>query len=322
MKIKDLTIKGKTFLAPLAGVTNLPFRLLVKECGCAVVCSEMISAKGLFYNSEKTMALLASEKGERPLSVQIFGSEPDPMARAAAFIQGLNIADILDINFGCSVKKVIKQGAGVSLMKSPERTRDILLAVRKNTTLPLSIKIRSGWDPSGKQALLTAKIAQDCGVDLIAVHPRTASQLFKGRADWQIIKKIKAALSIPVIGNGDISSVADAVRMMDLTGCDAVMVGRAAMRNPFILSQIEAYLQTGTYPVPDASEIFTVMGKLTKMYVEHFGETTACKMLRGRLPWFVKGMPGCSMFRKHLSGIQTAQQAMASIREFESGLSP
>ena len=320
MKLKHLTINKKTFLAPLAGITNLPFRMLVKECGCAVVCSEMISAKGIFYNSERTLALLASKKEEQPLSVQLFGSDPDAMAKGAAFVEELGVADIIDINFGCSVKKVVKQGAGVALMKDPENSKAILTAMRKAVDLPLTIKIRSGWDPSGQQAFDIAKIAQDSGVDAIALHPRTATQGFKGRADWTLIKTLKQQLSIPVIGNGDINRVEDAVKMFTLTGCDAVMVGRAAMANPFICSQIDQCIETGSYLSPSLHDIFHIMRRLTDMYVVYFGEKPACRMLRGRLSWFVKGLPGCSVFRKNLSTITSKNHVLALIEEFETGL--
>jgi len=317
MKIKNLKIHGKTFLAPLAGITNLPFRLLVKESGCAVVCSEMISAKGIFYNSEKTLGLLFSEKKEQPLSVQLFGSDPDSMARAAKVVQDLKVASIIDINFGCSVKKIIKQGAGVALMKEPKLSEQLLTAVRKAIDLPLTIKLRSGWDHSGQQALELAHIAQNSGVDAVILHPRTAGQAFKGKADWDLIARLKHQLAIPVIGNGDIKCADDARRMVKLTGCDAVMVGRAAMKNPFILSQIDEFLETGSYQSPSHHKILRTMERLTRMYVAYFGEEPACKMLRSRLAWFVKGMPKSSAFRKKLSRIHSEKQVMALIKEFE-----
>ncbi|MDD9303583.1 MAG: tRNA dihydrouridine synthase DusB [Desulfobacter sp.] len=317
MKIKNLNINGTTFLAPLAGITNLPFRQLVKECGAAVVCSEMISAKGIFYNSEKTLVLLESTAEEKPLSVQIFGSDPESMGKAAAFIDQKTSADIIDINFGCSVKKVIKQGAGVALMKEPGLACDILQAVRQATTLPFTIKIRSGWDNSGNQALALAKIAQNQGVDAIAIHPRTAAQGFKGKADWTHIKRLKQEIDLPVIGNGDINSPEDAAKMMALTQCDGVMVGRAAMANPFILSQIEAFLDTGRYDLPLPGQVFRKMERLIRLYVDYFGESAGCKMLRGRLAWFVKGLPGATAFRRALSGLENQHQALELIQSYE-----
>jgi tRNA-dihydrouridine synthase B len=317
MKLRSLTIPGKTFLAPLAGITNLAFRQLVKECGCAVVCSEMVSAKGLCYNSDKTFSLLQSCPEERPLSVQIFGSEPAVMARAAAEIEAMGVADILDINFGCSVKKVVKQGAGVALMRDLETSRNILCAVRDATTLALTIKIRSGWDPSGAQAFALADMAGQTGVDAIIFHPRTATQGFKGCADWDLIRQLKKTVSIPVIGNGDIQTPSHALNMLDHTGCDAVMIGRAAMANPFILSQVESLITHGICVPIAPADIFRKMERLIHLYVDYFGEPTACRMLRGRLAWFVKGMPACSDLRNRLSRISSTAQALELILNYE-----
>lgn len=321
MKIRDLELQGITFLAPLAGITNLPFRMLVKSCGCSVVCSEMISAKGIFYNSKNTLKLLASRNEERPLSVQIFGSEPDSMAKAASFIEDMQIADIIDINLGCSVKKVVKQGAGVALMKEPGTAEKIFSAVRKAVDLPFTVKLRSGWDFSGRQAFETARIAVDCGVDAVVLHPRSAAQGFRGKSDWGLIKKLKEQLDVPVIGNGDIRSVEDTEKMLETTGCDAVMVGRAAMANPFLLSQIDQFIRTGTCRQIRHSDIFWAMEEIVNGYVEHFGPEPACRMLRGRLSWFVKGMPGCSALRQQLSGITSGQEAVELIKAFAASVS-
>jgi tRNA-dihydrouridine synthase B len=321
VKIGSLHIQGKTFLAPLAGITNLPFRRLIKECGAGVVCSEMISAKGLFYNSEKTLTLLASCPKERPLSVQIFGAEPDIMARAAAEISQMGIADILDINFGCSVKKVLKQGAGAALMNHLPMSRKILEAVRQATLLPLTIKIRSGWDVSGSQAFALADMAEKEGVDAVIFHPRTATQGFKGHADWDLIRRIKQQTALPVIGNGDILTPSDALTMLGQTGCDAVMIGRGAMINPFLLGQVEALITQGINLPVSVSDIFGKMIRLIQLYVSHFGEATACRMLRGRLSWFVKGMPGCTDIRQSLSRITSSEQAIELIQNYEYRLS-
>ena len=242
MKIGSVKTDNFTVLAPLAGITNLPLRLLAKRAGCGLVCSEMISANGLVYGSGKTVQLLESIPEEKPLSVQIFGSDPPIMAEAARIVQDSG-ADIVDINFGCSVKKILKGNSGSALMKEPPLARRILDSVRKAVTIPLTIKIRSGWEPSGKQAVEIARLAEDCGVDAIAVHPRTATQGFRGEADWSIIAAVIDALTIPVIGNGDVTTPADALRMINETGCDGVMVGRAAIGNPRIFGEILAAAQ-------------------------------------------------------------------------------
>ena len=239
------------------------------------------------------------------------------MAAGAKYIESLKTASILDINFGCSVKKIVKQGAGAALMREPELSKKILSAVREATSLPLTIKLRSGWDDSGQQAFQIAQIAQNCGVDAVILHPRTAGQGFKGRAEWDLISKLKQRLAIPVIGNGDINSVEDAIRMLKSTGCDGVMVGRAAMNNPFLLSQIDDFLETGSYKNNSNYKIFRAMESLTAMYVDYFGEDSACKMLRSRLSWFVKAMPRCSAFRKQLASINSENQIIMLIKEFE-----
>ena len=323
MKIGNVELKGKTILAPLAGITNLPFRIMVKECGCALVCSEMVSAKGIVYNSEKTITLLDSKKEEKPLSVQIFGSCPDSMGKAASFIQEQGSADIIDINFGCSVKKVVKTGAGVALMKDFENARNVLTEVRNATSLPLTIKIRSGWDSSGIQAFQIAEIAQECGVDAIALHPRTAGQGFKGKADWSLIARLKKEVSIPVIGNGDIKDVSQGIAMLKNTKCDAIMIGRAALKNPFIFSKIETIVANNKCSSHDEisnDDIFNIMKKLVKYYSEYYDDQHAARMLRGRLPWFVKGLPGAGNFRKNISQIDSCSMALDLIDEFSKSL--
>ncbi len=316
MKIGSLEIKGIALLAPLAGITNLPFRQMVKECGCALVCSEMVSAKGIVYNSEKTFKLLDSKKEEKPLSVQIFGSCPHAMQRAAMFIQNQGRADIIDINFGCSVKKVVKTGAGAALMKDYKNAENVIRAVKDAVALPMTIKIRSGWDASGKDAFKIAEIAEKCGVNGIILHPRTAGQGFRGRADWSLIKKLKEQVAIPVIGNGDIHNAEQGLRMLEETGCDAVMVGRAALGNPFIFSRIQALYETGEHRKISCNDIFMAMARLINYYHDYYGDKHAARMLRGRLAWFVKGLPGAVVFRKDLSRISSCAQAGELTSEF------
>jgi nifR3 family TIM-barrel protein len=315
MKIGSLDTGNFTVQAPLAGITNLPMRLLAKRAGCGLVCSEMISSNGLVYGSAKTVQLLDSAPEEKPLSVQIFGSDPRIMADAARIVQDSG-ADVVDINFGCSVKKILKSNAGSALMKDPSLSRRILTAVRKAVTIPLTIKIRSGWEPTGDQAMQIGRLAEDCGVDALAIHPRTAAQGFRGRADWSIIAALKSVLRIPVIGNGDVSHPQEAVRMLAETGCDGVMVGRAAIGNPLIFGQILASAQ-GRQPVaPDEGQRIDMMLDYLRDSVRYLGEGTACRMMRSRLCWFVKGMRNAGQFRTAIRFIATETEAMRLIRQY------
>ena len=308
LKIGPLVVDPPTVMAPMAGITDLPFRLLAKASGCGLVCSEMISANGLVFGSEKTRHLLISCPGEKPLSVQIFGADPAIMAEAAAIIQDSG-ADILDINFGCSVKKVLKSGAGSALMKTPEKAEAILRSVRKSVSIPLTIKIRTGWNPSGDQAIRIAQIAQDCGVDAVAIHPRTATQGFSGKAFRPLIGALRNRLRIPVIGNGDIQNARDAVDMMEQTGCDGVMIGRGAIGNPWIFEQVRRRLNAETEFEANMELRFQTMIDYLGMSVKYFGESRACRMMRSRLSWFVKGLPGSSRFRQAISRISSRDQA-------------
>lgn len=315
MKIASVRLDNETILAPLAGITNLPFRLIAKSAGCGLVCSEMVSANGLVYKSHKTERLLDSRPEERPLSVQIFGYDPDIMAEAAAMIEARG-ADILDINFGCSVRKILKSGSGSALMKDPRKAEAILRAVRDAIKVPLTIKIRSGWDKTGTQASEIARIAEGCGVDAIAVHPRTATQGFSGHADWSVIAAVKRLVSIPVIGNGDIVAPEDAVRMKQETGCDAVMIGRAAIGNPWIFSQVLSLFR-GETPKPLTLPMrHEAMLRYLRASVRYIGEEHACRMMRSRLGWFTKGLPHSSRFRESVKLLSSEEEAVRRINAY------
>ena len=320
MKIGSVVLDNITILAPLAGITNLPFRLLAKASGCGLVCSEMISANGLVHRSSKTHELLQSRIEEKPLSVQIFGSDPYVMAEAAAIVEASG-ADLLDINLGCAVKKVLKTGAGAALMKTPKKAEKIFLAVRKAISIPLTIKIRAGWDKSGNEAFAIAKVAEAGGVDGIAVHPRLATQGFGGKADWSLITAIKNSVSIPVIGNGDIVTPEDVLNMKKKTGCDAVMIGRAAIGNPWLFSQVASLMNGKESVPPDLSERFDAMTKYLNISIECFGEKRACRMMRSHLGWFVKGLRYSSRFRESIKELSTEREALSLIGEFKSFLS-
>lgn len=314
-QIGAVTISPPTVMAPLAGITDLPLRRIVKKAGAGLVCSEMISANGLVHQSEKTYRMTTSCDEEKPLSVQIFGADPAIMAKAAVMIEATG-ADILDINFGCSVRKVVKTGSGAALMRTPDVAAKVLTAVRKAISIPLTIKIRTGWTGDGAQALEIAKMAQEAGVDAIAVHPRTASQGFRGHSEWALIKKVRDAVSIPVIGNGDIITATDALKMLEETHCHGVMIGRAAIGNPWLFGQV-ASLLNGDEPQPvTVPDIGVGMRHYLQTAIDYYGETHACRIMRSRLGWFVKGFPHNSSFRESITQIATEKETLGHIDDY------
>lgn len=319
MKIGTLILDNKTILAPLAGISNLPFRLIAKEQGCALVCSEMLSAYGLVRNSRKTVQMLASSPEEKPLSIQLFGAVPDVMAEAAAMVEASG-ADVVDINFGCSVKKIIKIDAGAALMRKPAAAEALIKSVRSAVKIPFTIKIRTGWDKSGKQALRLAEVAEACGVDAIAVHPRTATQGFGGTADWPLIAAVKQRVSIPVIGNGDIWTADDALNMIEETGCDFIMIGRGAIGNPWIFREVQARLDGRLLPPANLALRFDTMQRYLAATVEYFGEKQACFMMRSRLGWFIKGLPYSSKFREAIKQISSQKQALTLMQSYRDSI--
>lgn len=319
MRIGTVRLTNNIVFAPLAGISNLPLRLLAKEAGCGLVTSEMVSANGLVYGSHKTAQLMHTVPEEYPLAVQFFGADPAITAEAAQQAVAAGAA-MIDINFGCAVKKIVKTGSGVALMRTPNRAEALLKAVREVITVPLTIKIRSGWDVSGRQALEIAHMAEDCGIDALTIHPRSAAQGFRGKSDWSVIAALKRALKIPVIGNGDIVNAEDALHMLSQTGCDGVMIGRAAIGNPFLFSAIIARLNGKTPAAPTLAQHFSVMKRYLRDSVAYIGERPACLMMRSRLGWFVKGLHGSSQFRKSITQVSTLEEAMTAIEHYEERL--
>jgi len=313
--IGKLILENRTVLAPMAGITDVPFRRMARKNGCALVCSEMVSANGMVQGSPKTLAYLAVSEDERPVSIQIFGKDPAVMAEAAVMAEERG-ADIIDINFGCSVRKILKNGYGAALMKDLPAAEKMLGAVRKAISVPLTIKIRSGWDASGNEALELARMAEGTGVDAVAVHPRTVSQLFRGYADWSVIRKVSQAVSVPVIGNGDIMTPEDCRDMLLQTGCEAVMIGRAAVSNPWIFRQTAALLSNRPVPETSPEDRRRALLEYIDNVVDAIGEERASKKMRSRLGWLVKGLPHAARFREEIKGIETKQQAKLLVSDY------
>lgn len=313
MRIGKLLLKNKVSLAPMAGVTNLPFRILLKDFGCALTFTEMISANGLTRNSARSFEYLFSSPVDRPLSVQLFGSDPAVLAEAAKIVAAQG-ADLIDINMGCPARKIVRTGAGSALLKNPVQVANIIKAVRSAVSVPLTVKIRSGCNAREINALEIACIAEDCGADALIVHPRTADQGFSGRADWDVIKEVKRRIKIPVVGNGDIRQAADALRMINHTGCDGVMVGRGALGNPWLIGEIISCLAGHNPPAyPSLPEREKIIARHLEMELQYCGEACGSRNFRKHLLWYTKGLPGGAKFRKlavNLSGKESILQEL------------
>lgn len=312
-------IQDKVLLAPLAGITNLPFRLIAREFGCQLCFTEMVSASGLVRESDKTIEYLNTCEEDRPLGVQLFGADPDIMAQAAVVAAGYN-PDLLDVNMGCPVRKVVKTGSGAMLMKDPALAGRIIAAVAKATNIPVTVKMRSGWRDGALNAVEMAIMAEESGAAAIIVHGRTAEQGFSGHADWRAIAQVKCAVKIPVVGNGDIWLPQDAVRMRQETGCDAVMVGRGALGNPWIFQgvrQLLAGIPEDDRPFP--GQRYAIIKKHWAMEMRHFGERIAGRSFRKHLLWYTRGLAASSRLREKLGKMTESKEVFSELdRYFQS----
>ncbi|MCI6497933.1 MAG: tRNA dihydrouridine synthase DusB [Lachnospiraceae bacterium] len=306
MNIGNVKLKNKLMLAPMAGVTDLAFRKLCIEEGAGMTCTEMVSAKAVLYNNKNTDILLETFPQEHPSALQMFGSDPDIMAEIGARLADEYPFDIIDVNMGCPVPKIVNNGEGSALMKNPELVEKILTAMVKKISKPVTVKIRKGFNDEMVNAVEIAKIAESCGVAAVAVHGRTREQYYAGEADWDIIRRVKEAVSILVVGNGDVTSPQDAARMLDETGCDAVMIGRAVRGNPWLFRQINAYLETGELiNKPSGEEIGKMILRHGKMSVELKGEYTGIREMRKHVAWYLYGVPHAASLRNKVNFVET-----------------
>lgn len=308
LKIGNVTLENNLILAPMAGVTDLPFRLLCKEQGAGLICTEMVSAKAIHFKNKNTESLMEIDERERPVSLQLFGSEPDLMAEIAKQIEHRNF-DILDINMGCPVPKVVNNGEGSALMKNPKLVHEIVYKVSRAIKKPLTVKIRKGFTEDSVNAVEIAKILEDAGAAAVAVHGRTREQYYSGQADWDIIRQVKEAVHIPVIGNGDVTSAEKAAEMRKITGCDGVMIGRGVQGNPWIFRELAEYDRTGTIPLrPTQEEIRNMMLRHARMQLEFKGEYLGIREMRKHVAWYVKGMKGAAKFRAQINQVESYEE--------------
>ena len=314
IKIGNVELDNNLILAPMAGVTNLPFRIICEKFEPGMVCTEMASSKAIFYNDQKTRRLLNTEGEKRPISFQIFGSDEETMGYTAKYMS--KIADIIDINMGCPAPKVVKNGDGSKLLLDLEKAKRIMKVVVENSSVPVTVKIRKGWDKENIVAVQVAKIAEEVGISAITIHGRTRSEFYTGKADWDIIKEVKDSIKIPVIGNGDIVDEETAYQMFEKTGVDGIMIGRGSFGNPWIFRNIKHFLITGEkLPSPTNSERLNIIKEHIDLAVEEKGEI-AIKELRKHIAWYTKNLKNSSEFRNSINMIETKEQLIKTLNEY------
>ncbi len=315
LKIGNVELENNLILAPMAGVTNLPFRIVCKDYGADMVCTEMASAKAMFHNDQKTKRLFNTEGEKRPISFQIFGSELESMAYAVKYMS--DFADIIDINMGCPAPKVVKNGDGSKLLLDLKKAQKIIETAVKNSKVPVTVKFRKGWDKENIVAVNIAQIAEQAGASAVTIHGRTRSEFYTGKADWDIIKKVKQSVNIPVIGNGDIVDEESALQMFEQTGVDGIMIGRGSFGNPWIFRNIKHYLETGEkLPQPTNNEKLEVMEKHIELAVKEKGEDVAIKELRKHIAWYTKNLKNSSEFRNSINKVEKKEELISKLEEY------
>lgn len=318
LQIGNVSIDGNLVLGPMAGVTDLPFRLLCKEYGVDLIYTEMVSAKGIYYNNKNTESLLEVLEEERPVALQLFGADPYIMSEMAKRIEHRNF-DILDINMGCPVPKVVNNQEGSALLKNPKLLGEIVNAVSKAISKPLTVKIRKGFGHDECNAVEIAKIVEANGGAAIAIHGRTREQYYSGTADWDVIREVKEAVSIPVIGNGDVDSPEKAKELLEYTGCDGVMIARGVRGNPWLFQQIKAYLETGEHlPKPTVEEVITMIKRHARLQVQYKGDYVGIREIRKHVAWYTTGYPASSKLRNRVNEVETLEQLDELLEEYAS----
>ena len=308
LQIGTVHVPNRLMLAPMAGVTDLAFRMICRELGCGMTCTEMVSAKAILYNNKNTWSLMKTGDGEHPVAIQLFGSDPEIVSAMAHRIED-GPFDVIDLNMGCPVPKVVNNGEGSALMKDPKLVERLLTALVSRVKKPVTVKFRKGLDDDHVNAVEIARIAESCGAAAVAVHGRTREQYYSGHADWEIIRQVKEAVKIPVIGNGDIFSPQDAERMLKETGCDGLMIARGARGNPWIFRRISHYLETGELlPEPDAVTVAEMILKHARMEIALKGELVAMKEMRGHIAWYTGGLPHSAALRRESNDVETYEQ--------------
>ena len=317
-KIGNVEIKNQIVLAPMAGISNTAYRQIIKEMGAGLIFAEMVSDKALVYGSEKTFDLLKMNDMERPIAQQIFGSDVDSFVKAAKLVEDAMHPDIIDINMGCPVPKVaIKSQAGSALLKSPDKIKEIVSAVVKAVSVPVTVKIRSGWDEKSINAVEVAKVIEEAGASAITVHGRTRAQGYSGNADWNIIKQVKEAVKIPVIGNGDVTSAEKAKEMLEYTGCDAVMIGRGVLGNPWLINECVTYLETGVIPSrPSSKEKIEMLKRHYKLLVDSTSEKQAILEIRTHALWYIKGMPKSAYIKNEICKTKNSEDLFKILDDY------